>query len=692
MINSIVMTVLIVAALAWFTVTMQRKIRVLIQGRPAVRWDQVPTRLWTMIKVAFGQSKMFKEFGPGVMHALIFWGFLLLLIRSISLIGRAYGVESNWTLLSFWPDAEGVYTYIKDVTEAVVLVMVLWAAWRRAVTRPERLTLSMGGYLVLGLIGTLMVTDFLYDGARFAIAATDGQTVFGKDLVNALGHEADYAPIGTLVGAWLSGFSPEGLNVFQAVMFWLHIVTLLFFLNELPLSKHFHVITAIPNVFLSRLEAPGAITPILDIENQEKFGVNEPRELTWRQILDGYTCTECGRCTVTCPAHQSGKPLSPKMLICDMRDFIKAHEHDIIAGKDTVREDATPPDAGNGQYKLPPAEAGGLLDAIGEEVIWACTTCRSCEENCPVTITHVDKIIDYRRYHTLMEGRGNPEVTLAMKNLENKSNPWGMPSGERGQWMVEELGVPLLSEKGEAEYLFYMGCSAAYEDRNKKVATAFIKLLQKAGVDFAILGAEEGCCGDSARRLGNEYLFQMQAQTNIEVFKAHNVKKIVTMCPHGYNTIRHEYPQFGGEFEVIHHSELLAQLIADGRLTLPTSGAPLKVVFHDSCYLGRYNGIYEAPRKVLSGLPGISLGKIEKERKNGMCCGAGGGLMWREEHIGERVNRLRVKQLQEANPEMIASACPFCLVMCRDGINELDLGEQLKSADIAEILAQRIGV
>ncbi len=691
MINAIVMTVLLVAALTWFTITMQRKIRVLLKGKPAVRWDQVPTRLWTTVKVAFGQSKMFKEPGPGLMHALIFWGFLLLLIRTISVFGRAYaGVDSNWTLFWFCPTAEGIYTLIKDVTELVVLVMILWAVWRRAVTKPERLTLSWGGYLVLGLIGTLMVTDFLYDGARFAIAAIEGQTVFPATLVDALKHERAWAPIGSLVGAWLGGFSAEGLNVFQWVMFWIHVVALLFFLNELPLSKHFHVITSIPNVFLSRLEAPGAVAPIEDIENQEKFGVNEPRDLTWRQILDGYTCTECGRCTVTCPAHQSGKPLSPKMLICDMRDFIKAHEHDIIAGKDTVREDGPQPE--DGQYKVPATQAGGLLDAIGEEVIWACTTCRSCEENCPVTITHTDKIIDYRRYLTLMEGRGNPEVNLAMKNLENKSNPWGMPSGERGQWMVEDLGVPLLSEKGEAEYLFYMGCSAAYEDRNKKVATAFIKLLQKAGVDFAILGNEEGCCGDSARRLGNEYLFQMQAQTNIEVFKAYNVKKIVTMCPHGYNTIRHEYPQFGGEFEVIHHSELLANLIAEGRLTLPTSGDPLRVVFHDSCYLGRYNDIYEAPRKVLKGLPGITMGRIEKERKNGMCCGAGGGLMWREEHIGERVNRLRVKQLQEANPEVIASACPFCLVMCRDGINELDLGEQLKSADIAEILAQRIGV
>ncbi|HQC43811.1 MAG TPA: (Fe-S)-binding protein [Myxococcota bacterium] len=693
MINAVVMSVLLAAALTWFTITMRRKIRVMLKGQPAVRWDQVPTRLWTMVKVAFGQSKLFKEPGPGLMHALIFWGFLLLLIRTISVFGRAYGGwDSNWTLFWFWPAAEHVYTFIKDIAEAVVLVMILWATWRRLVTRPERLTHSLGGFLVLGLIGTLMITDFLYDGARFAIAANPDQTVFSADLVAALKTEAAYSPVASMVATLLAGMAPQTLHILSWAMYWLHAVTLLFFLNELPLSKHFHVITSIPNVFLSRLEAPGAITPIKDIEEQEKFGVNEPRDLTWKQILDGYTCTECGRCTVTCPAHQTGKPLSPKMLICDMRDFIKANEDNIINDKDTVKEDAEKPDAAAGQYKLPPDQAGSLIDAIGEEVIWACTTCRSCEENCPVNITHTDKIVDYRRYLTLMEGSANPEVNTAMKNLENKSNPWGLSSGERGQWMVDELDVPLLSEKGEAEYLFYMGCSAAYEDRSKKVATAFIKLLQKAGVDFAILGNEEGCCGDSARRLGNEYLFQIQAQTNIEVFKAYNVKKIVTMCPHGYNTIRHEYPQFDGEFEVIHHTELLAQLVAEGKLTIPSNGEPLSVVFHDSCYLGRYNNIYDAPRQLLKGLPGIKLEHIEKEGKNGMCCGAGGGLMWREEHIGQRVNQLRVQQLTKPKPQMIASACPFCLVMCRDGVNELEMGDDVKTADIAEILASRIGV
>jgi Fe-S oxidoreductase len=666
------MTVLILAALAWFSYSMQRKIRVLLKGKPAVRWDQVPRRIGATLKIALGQSKMFKEPGPGIMHALIFWGFLILLVRTISLIGRAYaGDDSNWTLLWFHHGLEGAYTYLKDWTELVVLAMVSWAAWRRAVTRPARLTLSWGGYLVLSLIGGLMVTDFLYDGARFAMANA-GQ--LSEVLTAKLQAEAAWAPIGTTVGGWLAALPAGGLKALEVSMFWLHVVILLFFLNELPLSKHFHVITSIPNVFLSKMDAPGALPPIEDIENQEAFGVNEPRNLTWRQILDGYSCTECGRCTVTCPTVTTGKQLNPKMLICDMRDYIKKHEADILADKDTA-------DSGE-----------SLIDHIREEVVWQCTTCRSCEENCPVTITHTDKIVDYRRHLTLMESRYNPEIGLTLKNLENKSNPWGLPMNERGLWLNQEYGVPLLSEKGQAEWLFYMGCSAAYDDRNRKVAIAFVKLLQKAGVDFAILGTEEGCCGDVARRMGNEYLFQIQAQQNIEVFKQYGVKKVVTMCPHGYNAIRNEYPQFGGEFEVVHHSELLALLLSEGRLTIPGGGDALRVVFHDSCYLGRYNDIYDAPRQVLGALPGISLGEIEKSRKNGMCCGAGGGMMFREEHEGERINQVRVKQLQGANPEMIASACPFCLTMNRDGINELDLGEQLKTADIAELLARRMGL
>ncbi len=674
-VNAVLMAVLLVAAMTMFFITMAGRVRVMVAGRPDNRFDHPWRRLVNMMKIAFAQSRMFKEVGPGLMHAFIFWGFLILLFRSASLIGRAWAPEwSSWTLFWFSEGLDGWYAFLKDITELVVLIMIAWATWRRIVTRPKRLTNSFSAFLILGFIAFLMLSDFIYDGARFAMLNIGGAVP--EAARQALGLEMAHSPVGRVVAGWFSGASAGSLNVVWQVFYWAHVTVLLVFLNELPLAKHFHVILAIPNVFFSRLTHPGAIEPIKDIEEQETFGVLRPTELTWKQIMDGFSCTECGRCTVNCPAFNTGKALNPKQLVCDMRDFVKLHEKDILKGVDLGD----------------PLRADGksLVDAIREEVIWQCTTCRSCEEQCPVTITHVDKIVGYRRYLTLMEAAMDPELATCQKNLENKSNPWGLPSGERGLWMVSELGVPLLSDKPDAEYLFFLGCSAAYDDRSRKAARAFVKLMQAAGVDFAILGPEEGCCGDPARRLGNEYLFQTQAQANIEVFNSYGVKKIVTMCPHGLNTIRNEYPQFGGNFEVVHHSELLARLVASGVLKPATSGESAgRAVFHDSCYLGRYNDIYEQPRAVARAA-GLELVEAANSRKLGMCCGAGGGMMFRDEKEGTRVNRLRVGQLVETGAEKIVSACPFCLVMCRDGVNEEGLEEKVTVSDIAEVLAERL--
>lgn len=653
MFDVIFMSVLLAASLVWFAYTMKIKLAILLKMKPDKRWDRIPDRIENTIRYAFAQKRLFKEPIAGLMHALIFWGFLILLARSISLIGRAYTQNHDWSLFFFWGGLDHAYTFIKDWTELVVIIMVLYAIFRRLIIRPKRLTLSLSAYLILGLILTLMVTDFIYDGARFA-----------------LGHgveEAKFAPIGMFVKGMFVNLPQDSLKILSVGAYWIHIITLLFFLNELPRSKHFHVITSIPNVFFSKLEPPGAIAPILDIENQESFGVSKATDLTWKQVFDGYTCTECGRCSTNCPAYLSLKPLNPKLLIDNMRDYVKEMEP-VLMGK----------------------KEGGdktLIEAVGEEVIWSCTTCRSCEENCPVLITHVDKVIDMRRYLVLMESKMNPEVATTLKNLENKGNPWGLAMGERGLW-TKDLDVYLISEKEDVEWLYFLGCFGAFDDRNKKVVTSVIRLLQKAGVSFAILGPEEQCCGDPARRLGNEYLFQIQAQQNIEILKQYKVKKIVTACPHCMNTIKCEWPQFGGNFEVWHHSQLLTKLVVDGRLPIPQNKENLQVVYHDSCYLGRYNNIYEEPRQCLNVLPDVEVYEIKRRRENGMCCGGGGGLMFREEKIGERINRLRLKQLMESGVSNIATACPFCLVMLRDAVNET--GTSATTSDIAEIMAKRI--
>jgi len=661
--DALFMTLLLLVSLYFFYRIMRTKILVLLRAKPEVRWDRVQDRIENVIRIAFAQKKLFKEKAAGVMHAFIFWGFLILLFRSLTLICRAYsegGVfESAFSIFWFSKGLDHAYTWLKDITEIVVLIMVAYAAFRRLVIKPARLTITPSGYLILGLIATLMVTDYLYDGARIA-----------SNLPH-IAEEARYSPVSSIVAQMFGGMSLGAFEALGTTMFWIHIATLLFFLNELPRSKHFHVITSIPNVFFAKIEPKGALRPILDIENQETFGVSKPQELTWKQIFDGYSCTECGRCTVNCPAHLTKKPLNPKELIRSVRDYVKKYEKEIIEGKDVVAEGAPT-----------------IVDAIGEEVIWSCTTCRSCEENCPVTIEHVDKIVDFRRYLTLMEGRMSKELTTTMKNLENKGNPWGLASSDRGGF-VKELGVQTLAEKGSAEYLYFLGCFASYDDRNQKVARSVIRLLQKAGVDFAVLGGEEQCCGDPARRLGNEYLFQMQAQANIETMKAYGVKKIITSCPHCMNTLMNEYPQFGGKFEVVHHSVFLLKLVKDGKVRLKApEEVATKVVYHDSCYLGRYNDIYDEPRALLEFCKDIEVKDIKRSRENGMCCGAGGGLMFKEEHH-ERVNRLRLSQLEESGCSLIATACPFCLVMLKDAVAETKKEDKLRVFDIAEFLEKK---
>jgi Fe-S oxidoreductase len=437
-------------------------------------------------------------------------------------------------------------------------------------------------------------------------------------------------------------------------------------------------------VLLMKLDS-AAVQDRMEFEGKESFGVGKLEDYSWRRMLDMYSCTECGRCVVHCPAAETGKPLKPRDLICDQRD----HLYDIAPQLETV-----------GKYKSvgDTARATALADkivrevlpggVIDPEVIWACTTCGYCQTVCPVVIEHIGHITDMRRYLTMTLAQMPQELTVAMKGLETNSNPWNVGSGARADW-IGELDVPLMSSKGSAEYLLFVGCAGAYDERNKDVLRGLCRLMNKAGVDYAVLGTEEGCCGDPTRRMGNEYLFEMQAQQNVQTFQRYKVQKVVTACPHCFNMLANEYPQFDlQDVEVIHHSQLLTELITDGRLKVDKK-AGAKVTYHDSCYLGRHNDVYAPPRDVVDAL-GLQRVEMERHGRDGFCCGAGGARMFMEEDIGERINQVRVAEAAETGAQEVCTACPFCLTMIGDGIKETDREDSLKALDLVELVERQL--
>ena len=668
-VHAIPMTLALILALGFFAKVMAGKMGLLLAAQHRKRFfTDIPQRFQNMLVYALGQRKLFKELLPGLMHAFIFWGFLVLQIRTLYLIIIAFDPHFHLPLI------HDNYTLLKDLTEALVLAMCCAAAWRRVFTQPERLTFSIEALVVLGMIGGLMLTDFLYDGFLFAHATTAAAAA-GSEL--ALTHpglvsEMAHAPIGSMVAGLLMGSDIETLTAGREIFYWSHIFIVLTFLNLLPGSKHFHVITSLPSVFFSETTPVGALEPIEDMENQESFGVGNVTGFNWGQLLDLYSCTECGRCQVNCPTTITGKPLNPKLLITSIRNNLYENEADILKGED-------------------PESGASLIAAVAKEAIWDCTTCRACSEACPVQITHVDKIVDMRRHLVLMEADFPKELGLTLRNLEQKGNPWGLPRSDRAAWS-EGLHVPTLIENPDAEYVFWVGCAGAYDDRQKKVSRALVMLLKHAGISFATMGEAEGCTGDPARRAGNEYLFAMQAEENVANMRALGVhkKKLVTHCPHCFNTIKNEYPQFGLTFEVVHHSTLIATLVADGRLEPKKTPAKTKnITFHDSCYIGRYNEVYEEPRAALAAIPGVTLREMARNRTTGMCCGAGGARVWMEEHRGARINQTRVDQALEVSPDTIAVACPFCNMMLQDGCNEKGI-ENVQTRDVAELILESL--
>ncbi len=659
------MLIVMVVAFGVFTWSALKRWRLLTVGAAIDRFDQIGERIKVALKIAIFQKKMPKYRTMGLIHIAIFWGFLALLLNTVILWGRGFDEGFNLWILGDNPLGHA-YHFVKDVFSGVVLVAALLALINRVVVRPARFTLSFEATLILLIISTMMVADLAYWGWQ---QIETGQTGFVAG-----------EPLASVSASLLGQLDRSTAALVGTVGFWTHSVLVLIFMNLLPYGKHFHVITAIPNVFLTSLDPKGRlpkdenIEKVLrdeedeDEEEEPVFGVAEVQHFHWKDILDMFSCTECGRCTDNCPAAKTQKPLKPKTFLTAVRDHLYLRHEELTSE---------------------PQKSRPLIPVIVDpEVVWNCTTCRACEEECPVMISYVDKFVRLRR--DLVESRGEPpaELATALRGIETNANPWNLSPMDRDGW-TEGLEVPAF-DADECEYLLFTGCMASFDDRAKKISRSLTQLLNQAGVSYGYLGSDEPCCGETARRAGSESNFRMIADMNIETFKELGVKKIITGCPHCFNTFKNEYPEFDGQFEVLHHTELLADLVAQGKLS-PTERIEQRVVFHDGCYLGRYNDIYDAPRQLLARIPGLEVAEITQSKERGLCCGGGGARFFMEES-GDRINGLRVSELVSAQPKSIASACPYCMTMLSDGLKDKDLFDDKGQLDVAELLAISCGL
>jgi Fe-S oxidoreductase len=660
-ITAVVMSVCLVVGLVTFVALIIPRFRLLLALKRENRMDHLGARIGATLQFAFGQWRMPREPVAGLAHIFIFFGFLVVSIATITHFAHAY--DHGWAFPGLGGALGSYYVLVKDVFEILVTVAVIYGLWRRLKPTPSRVGRSWEGVFVLCMILLLMLTDFITAGGELLRSAASGMPY------NPAGHAASLvmAPLGSDVASLV------GL-----VSWWIHCLCVLVFLNFLPLGKHFHVITAIPNVFFRNLKGPGAL-PHQDvekmIEEEKPVGIRSVADLTWPQLLNVYSCTECGRCNVFCPTVLTDKPLSHRQVNLDLKHAVYASKSDLLSGDATKREALSP-----------------IIDSVLKpETVWACTTCGSCEYECPVLIEQVPRIVGLRQHKVMMEGDVAPELARAFEGMERNNNPWGLGSDQRDAW-AEGLDIPRAADLAAAgkplPLLYWVGCAGSFDDRAKKITLATVKILRAAGVEFCILGKEEGCTGDSARRGGNEYLFQTMAKTNVELLNNYKVKKILATCPHCLHTLAVDYRDFGGNYEVVHHSQLFEALVKSGQLKL-TKPIKTQVAWHDSCYLGRYHDIYDAPRNVVRAT-GASIKELPRHRSRGVCCGAGGARFWMEEKIGERINVHRSKEAVGVGTECVGSACPFCLTMLKDGVAELGKDEQVKTLDLAEIVASAL--
>lgn len=688
MVNALLFSAVTAYAVCLFVYLIRTRIAYIKLGQREEFDKRLKERLQKIWVNVFGQKKLLKDKKSGIIHVLFFYGFILVQFGAIDFILKGLLPDRHLPFGPLYP----AFTFFQEIVTFLILIAVVWAFYRRYIEKLVRLKRGFKAGLVLLFIGGLMVTVLL------------------GNAMNLLWHDHSLSwtePIASSIAFVLGGLSAPAAAAVFYVSWWLHLLFLLSFLVYVPQSKHAHLIAGPANVFLSRLDSKGKLEKIdFTDETKESYGVGKIEDFRRSQLVDLYACVECGRCTNMCPASGTGKMLSPMDLILKLRDHLTEKGAAVTSKSPWVPAPVFQHTKAN---QLAAASSGGgsreaaaaidynpslIGEVITEEEIWACTTCRNCEDQCPVMNEHVDKIIDLRRYLVLTEGKMDSDAQRAMTSIERQGNPWGLNRKERENWREQaDTEIPTVKEMKkqdkEFDYLFWVGSMGSYDNRSQKIAVSFAKLLNEAGVSFAILGNKEKNSGDTPRRLGNEFLFQELAEHNIGEFEKHGIKKIVTIDPHAYNMFKNEYPDFGFRAEVYHHTELLAELVSQGRLK-PLHPVNETITFHDSCYLGRYNEVYEPPRAILKAIPGVQLKEMERSRENGMCCGAGGGLMWMEEETGARINTARTEQALSVSPTVISSGCPYCLTMLGDGTKAKEAEDAVGTYDVSELLAMSV--
>ena len=659
-ISQILFATLLAVSLALFAAGVYLRCRLILLGRPESRFDRIGSRVRGALLYAFGQKKVLSS--PfGLNHFAIFWSFIVLLIANGAFILE--GVFPGFNVLALlppllhYPLLSGI-----DLLSLLALLCVSASLLRRVVLRPACLDSayvkgrSFEAFFILCCIALLMLAYFGLHGSLIAAGLEAAPSAM---------------PVSSLAASLLEASPLAGSLASVAFGFWwAHAVVLLAFTCFLPFGKHMHIVSAIPNCFFRNLELPALPRREVFMKGNS-HGAGQVDDFSWKDLLDSFSCTECGRCQQSCPAQSTGKALNP-------RQVIHAIKTNLISNGADLRMGDLP------GSPLIGAEGEGT---VTEEAIWACTTCGACHEKCPVLIEHMPKIIEMRRHLVQMEARFPEELLTFFENMEGRSNPWGIAPSERGKWATQLQAKPFA--QGETEYLFYVGCAGAFDSRQKQVSVAFATILNAAGISWGMLGREELCCGDSLRRLGNEFVFEKMARENVALFREKGITKIVTPCPHCFSTLKNDYRQFGIELEVKHHSEFIEELLASGRLKPTREVSELgRLVFHDSCYLGRHNDVYDAPRRALETVTGSPVLEMQRSREGSACCGAGGGRMWMEEQTGLRINRERVSEALREKPDTVCVACPYCLTMLEDGVKDLQGTRSTQVKDIAEIVAQ----